>query len=112
MHAHGLEMYVLSQGPGDWDGVTIVKPENPLRRDVQMVQGFGHIVVQIDTWNAGVWAIHCHIAWHAAQGFFLQVVFQPDEVMDLEIPEKVYQTCREWDQWTSRVVVNQIDSGL
>ncbi|KAK7914521.1 laccase-1 [Apiospora marii] len=112
MHAHGVEMYILSQGPGKWDGSTITNANNPLRRDVHMVQGGGHLVVQIDTWNTGLWAFHCHIAWHAAQGFFTQLVFDAHELTKLDIPDSIYQTCREWDDFTSRAVVDQIDSGI
>ncbi|KAK8122203.1 Laccase-2 [Apiospora sp. TS-2023a] len=112
MHAHGVEMYILSQGPGKWDGSTITNANNPLRRDVHMVQGGGHLVVQIDTWNTGIWAFHCHIAWHAAQGFFTQLVFNKEKIIELDIPDSIYQTCREWDDWTSRTVVDQIDSGI
>ena len=48
MHLHGHNPYILHEGPGEWDG-TIVRPENPLRRDVQQVRGGGgHLVLQFD----------------------------------------------------------------
>lgn len=114
MHAHGAPMYILSQGPGNYDGTTVVRPSNPARRDVQMIQPFGHAVMQIDATNAGVWPFHCHIAWHASAGFFSQMVFQPDRIrrLHLEVPDEARRTCREWDAFTSAVVPDQIDSGL
>ncbi|KAJ2974397.1 hypothetical protein NUW58_g8671 [Xylaria curta] len=112
MHAHGVNMYILSAGPGNYDGTTVVRPANPMRRDVQMVQPFGHIVVQMDVHNPGIWPFHCHIAWHASAGFFSQMVFLPDEIRRYTIPDNVKQTCRDWDAFTSRVAPNQIDSGL
>ena len=59
-------MYILHEGDGYWDGTSITNPENPQRRDVQMLRPSGHIVVQIDADNPGVWPFHCHIAWHAS----------------------------------------------
>jgi len=84
-----------------------------MRRDVHLIQPFGHAVLQIDSTSAGVWAFHCHVAWHASAGFFSQMVFQPGQIIrDFTIPEKIGQTCREWDEFTRRVVPDQIDSGL
>ncbi|KAI0437191.1 multicopper oxidase-domain-containing protein [Xylaria telfairii] len=118
MHAHGVNMYILAAGPGNYtDATPLVRPENPVRRDVQMVQPFGHVVIQIDSSNAGVWPFHCHIAWHASAGFFAQMVFQPDEIVRgaagvYSVPAHASQTCADWRAFTSRVVPDQIDSGL
>lgn len=110
MHAHGVEMYILSQGPGKWDGSTITNANNPLRRDVHMVQGVGHLVVQIDTWNVGIWAFHCHIAWHAAQGFFTQLIFNPHKIAGMDIPDSLSRRARNGmrsrrEQWWTRSIV-------
>ncbi|KAI0455700.1 multicopper oxidase-domain-containing protein [Xylaria acuta] len=117
MHAHGVNMYILSAGPGNYsDSIPFVRPENPVRRDVQMVQPFGHVVIQIDSTNPGIWPFHCHIAWHASAGFFSQMLFRPDDIIretgSREFPSRVAQTCREWQAFTNKVVPNQIDSGL
>lgn len=105
-------MYILSAGAGNYNGTAIVRAANPMRRDVQMVQPFGHIVVQMDVVNPGIWPFHCHIAWHASAGFFSQMVFLPDELRALDVPDAVAATCREWDEFTRRVAPDQIDSGL
>lgn len=57
MHLHGHNMYVLNSGTGSWDG-TVVNPQNPMRRDVQLLVPNGFIVVQIDADNPGVWPFH------------------------------------------------------
>lgn len=63
MHLHGHDMWVLNDGPEQWDG-TIINPENPQRRDTQSLSPHGHIVFQYNLDNPGVWLLHCHIAWH------------------------------------------------
>ncbi|KAK1758686.1 multicopper like protein [Echria macrotheca] len=110
MHLHGHNVYVLHEGPGDWDGLKIIRPDNPMRRDVQIVRGNGHLVLQFDA-NPGVWGFHCHIAWHSAGGFFSSFIVQQDEVVRMRIPQTVWDTCREWDAWTARNAPEQIDSG-
>ncbi|ORY60692.1 multicopper oxidase-domain-containing protein [Pseudomassariella vexata] len=92
IHALGVNMYILSQGSGDYDGTTIVNPENSKRRDVQMVIPKGHIVVQMETVNTGVWPFHCHVAWHASVRFFSQMVFNPDEIDSFDIPNSVQRS--------------------
>ncbi|KAL1836974.1 hypothetical protein VTJ49DRAFT_4424 [Mycothermus thermophilus] len=110
MHLHGHNMYILHEGPGAWDGTSIVRPSNPTRRDVYQVREFGHLVIQFDP-QPGVWAWHCHIAWHAAGGFFASLLVQPDSVRRFRIPKDVSDNCRAWDKYTRHNVVDQIDSG-
>lgn len=67
IHLHGYMYWVLAEGQGDWDG-TIVSPENPQRRDVQLLHpatpdSHTHMVLEIVADNPGVWPLHCHIAW-------------------------------------------------
>ncbi|KAM7205257.1 Cupredoxin [Rhypophila sp. PSN 637] len=109
MHLHGHNFYVLNEGPGEWDG-TIVRSSNPQRRDVQLVRPNGHLVLQFDP-QPGVWAFHCHVAWHASGGFFSSFVVKPDDVKKMRVPDTVQQTCRQWRAYTSANVVDQIDSG-
>jgi FtsP/CotA-like multicopper oxidase with cupredoxin domain len=67
MHLHGHDFQVLSNGAGFWDGETI-QTENPMRRDTQIVVPDGHLVFQYEANNPGLWALHCHIPWHVADG--------------------------------------------
>ncbi|KAM5348887.1 hypothetical protein ACJ41O_008710 [Fusarium nematophilum] len=112
MHLHGFNMYVLHEGPGEWDG-TIINKHNPPRRDVVQVRGNGHLVIQFDAAeNPGVWPFHCHIAWHVSAGFLIQFLTNPDKVEKLRIPHVVAETCRQWGSWTLTNIPAQIDSGL
>lgn len=111
IHLHGYNMYVLAEGAGTWNG-TITNPNNPQRRDVQQVRAGGYIVVQFDPTHAGVWPFHCHISWHASAGLFLDFIVKPDTIKKLDIPLKVKNTCTDWAAFTSREVVDQIDSGV
>lgn len=67
MHLHGHNFWVLAEGNGTWNG-TVTNPDNPQRRDVQLLQGGtpdspGYLVIEILADNPGVWPLHCHIAW-------------------------------------------------
>jgi hypothetical protein len=72
MHLHGHDMKVLSQGHGTWDG-TIVRPDNPQRRDTVMMDSANatvpsYTVFEWEANNPGAWLVHCHIAWHISEG--------------------------------------------
>ncbi|KZF20535.1 multicopper oxidase [Xylona heveae TC161] len=110
MHIHGHNMYILAEGDGAWDG-TIVNPNNPQRRDVQIVRPNGYMVVQIDNNNPGVWPFHCHIAWHLAGGLYANIMLRPSDIRKMNIPSTFSQTCRDWADFTSTTVVDQIDAG-
>lgn len=56
-HVHGRDMYVLAEGDGRWDGTTIVNPSNPVRRDTHIIRALGHLVLQFDGKNPGVWPL-------------------------------------------------------
>jgi len=60
MHIHGHNMQILAEGLGTWNG-SIVNPSNPQRRDTQLIQPNGYLVVQFDLDNPGMWVFHCHI---------------------------------------------------
>lgn len=103
---------VLSEGDGFWDGKTVINPSNPLRRDVHNLRRFGHLVIQFQADNPGVWPYHCHIAWHASMGYNLNVLELPQNITQMQIPEVMAQTCVDWDAYTQLNVVDQIDSGI
>lgn len=110
MHLHGHNMYVLAAGNGTWDG-TIVNSDNPLRRDVHLLPANGHLVVQFDLDNPGVWPFHCHIAWHVSGGLQVTYVERPDDIRKLNIPVEKWGECETWNAYTNHNVVDQIDSG-
>ncbi|KAH8803433.1 multicopper oxidase-domain-containing protein, partial [Xylogone sp. PMI_703] len=111
IHLHGHNMFVLDVGVGTWDG-TVVNPQNPQRRDVQMLPIGGYLVLQITADNPGAWPLHCHIAWHVSAGLYVTVLERPDDIAKLKVPSIMAQTCRDWSAFTNVTVVDQIDSGL
>ncbi|CAG8417179.1 unnamed protein product [Penicillium salamii] len=112
MHLHGHSFQVISEGPGAWDNKTIINPENPARRDTHMQRRYGHLVIQFEADNPGVWSYHCHIAWHASLGYNIQILERGEEIRGMEIPFIMQQTCVDWDQWSNHNVVEQIDAGI
>lgn len=53
-HIHGRDMLILSAGKGEWDG-TVTNPSNPVRRDTHIIRNYGHLVMQFQNDNPGVW---------------------------------------------------------
>jgi len=84
----------------------------PQRRDVQLLEGDGYIVIQFEANNPGVWPMHCHIAWHVSAGLYINVMERPDLITSTQIPSIMAQTCRDWATFAGHDVVDQIDSGL
>ncbi|CAG8956065.1 hypothetical protein HYFRA_00011848 [Hymenoscyphus fraxineus] len=112
MHMHGHNFFLLAEGPGRWDGKTIINPDNPMRRDVHILQSNGYMVIEIRADNPGTWPLHCHISWHVSAGLSVTVLERPDDIKKAQIPSIIAQTCRDWWAYTEREVVDQIDSGL
>ncbi|KZF20183.1 multicopper oxidase [Xylona heveae TC161] len=112
MHLHGHSFAVLSAGQGPWDGKTIINPTNPVRRDIHTLPRYGHLVIQFTADNPGIWSYHCHIAWHSATGYTMQIVERPGEFYNPELPGIMDQTCKAWDKYTQGHKVDQIDSGI
>ncbi|KAJ9614470.1 hypothetical protein H2200_002607 [Cladophialophora chaetospira] len=111
MHIHGHSMYVLNQGSGRWDG-TAVNPSNPMRRDVVQVLPSGYVAFQIVANNPGVWPFHCHIAWHASQGMYVNFMTRTDLLPSVQIPSSVSDLCSAWSAFTAKGPIDQFDSGL
>lgn len=113
MHLHGHNMFVLSEGTGVWDGTIQGNGSNPARRDVQLLRPDGYIAIQINADNPGVWPFHCHIAWHVSGGLYMNILERPGDIpAKVKTPTSVTDLCSSWNEWTSKVSVDQIDSGL
>ncbi|KAM0805794.1 Cupredoxin [Usnea florida] len=118
MHLHGHNFFVLSEGPGIWNGQS-GNFHNPPRRDTHILRqgdvnngSVSHLVVQFKTDNPGVWPLHCHRAWHVSSGLYINLLERPDDIAELTIPGIMAETCTNWDTYSNSVVVDQIDSGL
>ena len=111
MHLHGHTYFVHAVGPNGtvWDGST-VNPSNPMRRDVQIVPAGGYAALQFEGDNPGIWAFHCHAAWHLSSGLAVNLLSRPEDI--LAIPEGMREaTCDAWEAYSASNVVDQIDSG-
>ena len=42
----------------------------------------------------------------------MNILERPDDITSLFIPHVIQETCSDWDQYSARAVVDQIDSGL
>ncbi|KAF5020152.1 hypothetical protein F66182_7822 [Fusarium sp. NRRL 66182] len=115
MHLHGFDFQILAQGRGPYGPHTKLKTDNPPRRDTALLPAQGHLVIAFLTDNPGVWLMHCHIGWHAAEGFSLQFIVREDEIPGL-ISDQEYRDieegCKAWKEFTRSVKLEQDDSGV
>ncbi|CZT00095.1 related to laccase precursor [Rhynchosporium agropyri] len=113
MHLHGHNFQIVAAGPGEWDGHTIVNPDNPIRRDTVLIPAASYAVIQFEADNPGTWPFHCHIAGHVAGGLYVNIFERTDEIAKIHIPAIIEQTCRDYEAWQAAGnVVNQVDSGV
>lgn len=83
-HMHGHSFQVVGWG---WDvygaGNTTWNLENPLRRDTITIPAKSHVILRWETDNPGLWALHCHVAWHMESGMLVQFAERPDDLKAL-----------------------------
>ncbi|WPH02237.1 putative multicopper oxidase, type 1 [Acrodontium crateriforme] len=109
LHLHGYKFFILAQGHGypprksPLQGMTQENLQplfqdldltNPLRRDTASVEAFGWILLRFVADNPGMWAFHCHVAWHVEAGFMMQFLTGADELAGLVVPETSRELCR------------------
>ncbi|KAF2746542.1 multicopper oxidase [Sporormia fimetaria CBS 119925] len=116
IHLHGHDFYIVGSGPGVWDGTTNgLTFNNPTRRDTATLPAGGYLLIAFPADNPGTWVMHCHIAWHAAQGLSVQFVERQGEI-SAAIGDKAEfnKGCDEWaDYWQpGNHPYEQTDSGL
>ncbi|KAF4984855.1 hypothetical protein FZEAL_8 [Fusarium zealandicum] len=115
IHLHGFDFQILAQGPGPYGPNVTLKTNNPPRRDTALLPAAGHLVLAFFTDNPGVWLMHCHIGWHAAEGFALQFIVREDEIPALISDEEtrtMQQGCKSWKDFTHTMEMEQDDSGI
>lgn len=103
MHLHGHKYFVLGQGHGYFPGYEKLYSldaennslKNPLRRDTASVEGFGWLLIRFITDNPGMWAFHCHMAWHSEWGMAMQFLSQPETLVDFDLPVANQELCLE-----------------
>ncbi|KAI0884968.1 putative multicopper oxidase [Annulohypoxylon maeteangense] len=113
IHLHGHDFFVLAQeANANYTATTPLQLTNPPRRDVAMLPANGFLVIGFVTDNPGVWLMHCHIGWHASQGFGLQVVEREAEIPPLCDTSSIDSTCAKWQSYVAAKGVLQDDSGI
>ncbi|KAF2786927.1 multicopper oxidase [Melanomma pulvis-pyrius CBS 109.77] len=113
IHLHGHDFYVLGQGSGTFDINNTPKTltyQNPPRRDTALLPGGGWLALAFPTDNPGAWLMHCHIAWHVADGLAVQFLEAKDQspLGDANWDK----TCSNWNLYAQNPVYPKIDSGL
>ncbi|KAI1135401.1 putative multicopper oxidase [Hypoxylon sp. FL0543] len=113
IHLHGHDFFVLAQeANANYTSATPLQLKNPPRRDVAMLPANGFLVIGFVTDNPGVWLMHCHIGWHASQGFGLQVVEREAEIPNLCDTSSLDSTCAKWQRYVAAKGILQEDSGI
>ncbi|OTB05487.1 putative multicopper oxidase [Hypoxylon sp. CI-4A] len=82
-HLHGHTFQVVGWGKGSFGHTpngTTWNLDNPMRRDTVTVPAFSHIIIRFAADNPGVWALHCHVAWHVEGGMFLSIAERPADL--------------------------------
>lgn len=73
----------------------------------------GYLVVAFITDNPGVWLMHCHIGWHAAMGFALQIIENLDGIKDTVTNECLLEeTCKAYNAYATEYDIITTDSGI
>lgn len=90
-HLHGHDVWLLNayqpqHQNGQWTPASIsdYRLDNPVKRDTITVPRFGHAVVRFRANNPGIWAFHCHIAWHVTTGMMMQFRSGADQIQSLK----------------------------
>lgn len=116
IHMHGHDFYILGQSDQAFDPATFVpKTNNPPRRDVAMIVNEGYIVIAFQTDNPGAWLLHCHIGWHASEGFAVTFLEHQDKIKDVmsqQEKEQLTENCGHWKTFAKDKGIKQHDSGV
>lgn len=97
-HMHGHTFWVLEDSDEqyyDWTTYPEMSQakKNPMRRDTITIQAYGHVLIRFVADNAGLWAFHCHIAWHMEAGLLMQFQIRDDLIKGFNIPSDVLALC-------------------
>ncbi|KAF8589084.1 multicopper oxidase [Ramaria rubella] len=92
-HLHGHRPWIMGSGLGRYTGQA-VNNTNPLRRDTVLIPAYSWMVLRFVTDNPGLWAFHCHLAWHMAAGLLMQFSSLPSKVAQMELPADIVAHCQ------------------
>ncbi|KAK0672592.1 multicopper oxidase-domain-containing protein [Cercophora samala] len=86
-HLHGHTFQIVAWGPGEFTAGsnpnTTWNLENPMRRDTLTIPGLSHVVIRFLADNPGIWALHCHVAWHMEAGMLITFLERPNDLKRL-----------------------------
>ncbi|KAK7956903.1 diphenol oxidase [Apiospora aurea] len=85
-HLHGHTFQVVGWGQGLFGSRpngTTWNLVNPMRRDTVTVPANSHVVLRFLADNPGMWALHCHVAWHMEGGMFVSFIERPSDLVTL-----------------------------
>ncbi|GAA6007651.1 uncharacterized protein JCM10292_002841 [Rhodotorula paludigena] len=96
-HLHGQPMWIMARGRGTLSRRAAASlrldTTNPLRRDTLNVAPGEWVLVRTVTDVPGVFAFHCHIVWHQAQGLLGALIAQPDVIRTFDVPRDNLALC-------------------
>lgn len=102
-HLHGHKFFVLKQSPTGYPPATMAELEeelhisgaleNPLRRDTVTVQAYGWVAIRVVLDNPGMWAFHCHNAWHAEAGMMMVIAARVDTAKQWTVDDEQRELC-------------------
>ncbi|KAK7997043.1 PAK kinase [Apiospora arundinis] len=85
-HLHGHTFQIVGWGQGLFGSKpngTTWNLANPMRRDTVTVPANSHVVLRFLADNPGMWALHCHVAWHMEGGMFVSLAERPSDIVSL-----------------------------
>ncbi|PSN60896.1 putative multicopper oxidase, type 1 [Corynespora cassiicola Philippines] len=114
IHLHGHDFYVLGARGGSTFNISsdpqTLQWQNPPRRDTAILPGRGWLAIAFPSDNPGAWLMHCHIAWHVADGLAVQFLESKDQA---PLGDANWQkTCANWNQYALNPTYPKSDSGL
>ncbi|TAQ85774.1 hypothetical protein B7494_g5914 [Chlorociboria aeruginascens] len=112
IHLHGHDFYLLGSGDGAFTNTAELNFTNPTRRDVAMLPGGGYLVIGFLTDNPGAWLLHCHIAWHVAEGLSIQFLERAADIPSTMDLSGIQPACDLWDAFYATSPNQQNDSGI
>ena len=106
---HGHDFALLEQAyDKTFDSSTLtLKLDNPPRRDVVLVPRDGYVVIAFKADNPGAWLVHCHIAFHIAEGLGMQIMERQSDANKIwpkgnsSALKEAERVCHNWETWYS-----------
>ena len=95
-HLHGHQFWIMASGSSgafDWSSYDKLNTTNPMRRDTLTIDAYGWALIRFKADNPGLWAFHCHVAWHMEAGLLMQFQSRNDIMKEWTLPSDVLDLC-------------------